>query len=121
MRDRITANLPSRSFDLTAAFYRALGFRVVHRDAAWMGMDRDGMELEFFPHPGLDPARSWFSACAWVADLDALHRAWRASALPAEGIPRMTAPAEIAPGLRMFALVDLDGSLLRCLEPHRAA
>jgi len=125
MIDRVTANLPARDFDATAAFYGALGFAVAHRDASWMILTRGALEIEFFPHPGLDPARSWFSACIRVDDVAALHRAWSAAGLPTSGIPRITAPALQPFGLVMFALVDADGSLLRCLgapvadRPHR--
>lgn len=118
MRDRITANLPARSLEETAAFYERLGFAVDYRGPDWMTMRRGGLELEFFPHPGLDPAASWHSACVWVADLDGLHRAWRAAALPAQGIPRLTEPQALPTGHRMFALVDPNGSLLRCLQPR---
>jgi hypothetical protein len=45
-----------------------------------------------------------------------LFAEWSQLGLPADGIPRITAPADQAGGLRMFALVDLDGSLLRCLS-----
>ncbi len=117
MRERVTANLPARSFDETAAFYAALGFGVVFRDEAWMILSRGALEIEFFPHPGLDPTASWFSACVRVADADRLHAEWSAAArLPEGGIPRMTGPADGPSGIRMFALVDPNGSLLRCLS-----
>lgn len=125
MTDRVTANLPARDFDATAAFYGGLGFATAYRDASWMILTRGALEIEFFPHPGLDPAQSWFSACVRVDDVEALHREWSAAGLPASGIPRITAPAQQPFGLVMFALVDADGSLLRCLgapaagRPHR--
>ncbi len=120
MRDRITANLPARSLDETASFYAALGFCARYKDPAWMIMSRGDLELEFFAHPELDPSSSWFSACVRVADLDGLHRAWTAAGLPTRGIPRITEPMEEPSGLRMFALVDPNGSLLRCLGPDEA-
>jgi catechol 2,3-dioxygenase-like lactoylglutathione lyase family enzyme len=117
--DRVTANLPSRDFGATAAFYARLGFTVGYRSEAWMILDRGPLEIEFFPHPGLDPAASWFSACVRVAELDALRAGWETAGVPvAEGaVPRMTGTTRIAPDLRMFAVVDPDGSLLRCLGP----
>jgi uncharacterized glyoxalase superfamily protein PhnB len=117
MPDRITANLPARSFSATAHFYERLGFKVDFRDEGWMIMTRGSLELEFFPHPDLEPAASWFSACVRVDDVDALHRAWSAATLPAHGIPRLTPPGDEPWGLRMFALVDENGSLLRCMSP----
>ena len=71
MGDVITANLPARDFCETAAFYERLGFEVEFRDEGWMILSRGPLEIEFFPHPGLDPAASWFSACVRVADVDA--------------------------------------------------
>jgi catechol 2,3-dioxygenase-like lactoylglutathione lyase family enzyme len=118
MRDRVTANLPARDFDETAAFYRALGFEARFRGGVWMLVSRGGLEIEFFPHPGLDPAQSWFSACVRVADVDRLHADWSAAGLPGAGIPRMTEPKDEASGFRVFALVDPNGSLLRCLSPR---
>ena len=81
-----------------------------------MIMSRGDLELEFFPHPDISPSSSWFSACVRVADLDGLHRAWSVAGLPTQGIPRMTEPRDEPFGLRMFALVDPNGSLIRCLQ-----
>jgi catechol 2,3-dioxygenase-like lactoylglutathione lyase family enzyme len=114
MRDRITANLPARSLSDTALFYGALGFSVMFRDEGWMILRRGDMEIEFFPHPELDPAVSWFSACVRVADLDRLFSEWSRAGLPESGIPRLTAPVDEG-GFRVFALVDPNGSLLRCM------
>lgn len=116
MRDRITANLPARNLDETTTFYAALGFQVGYKGEDWMIMRRGDLELEFFPHPGLDPSSSWHSACVRVADLDGLRRAWSEAGLPAHGVPRLAQPEDQPSGLRMFALVDPDGSLLRCFR-----
>jgi hypothetical protein len=117
MRDRVTANLPAISFDQTALFFRVLGFTVKFRDAHWMIMSRGELEIEFFPHPALKPNESWFSACVRVADIDALFREWNSLGLPNNGIPRLTNPVDEPSGLRMCALVDCNGSLLRCMSP----
>lgn len=115
MTDRITANLPSRDFDASIAFYGRLGFEVAYRDDQWLILERGPMELEFFPHRDLDPASSWFSACIRVDDLAALYQEFVAAGLPDHGIPRLEPIRPIVDGLAMFALVDLDGSLLRGL------
>lgn len=120
MPDRITANLPARSLDRAAAFYARLGFEVAFKDEGWMILRRGPLEIEFFPHPGLDPTSSAASACVRVADLDRLHADWHAARLPTQGIPRLTAPRDEPFGFRMFALVDEDGNLLRCLSPLQA-
>ena len=71
MADRITANLPSRDFSATEAFYHRLGFSTGFRDEGWMILRRGTLELEFFPHPGLDKWSSWFSACIRVDEVEA--------------------------------------------------
>ena len=116
--DRITANLPSRDFAATAAFYGALGFTQGFRDDGWMIMTRGPLEVEFFPWPDLDPCQSNASACVRVDDLDGLLFTWRGVGLSdnCRAIPRLTGIVK-HPGVpRMFALVDADGSLLRVLE-----
>jgi catechol 2,3-dioxygenase-like lactoylglutathione lyase family enzyme len=122
MADRATANLPSRDFAVTAGFYGALGFKTGFRDDGWMILVRGSVELEFFPMPQLKPKESWFSACLRVDDIDELYVAFLAAA-DASGvsrsttaIPRLTPPVLEPFGLRMFALVDPDGSLIRCIS-----
>lgn len=113
----MTANLPEKAFAETARFYGRLGFAVGFQDEGWMILSWGDLEIEFFPHPDLSPPSSWFSACVRVADVDALHRAWSQTALRDQGIPRLTAPRDEDGGLRTFALVDPNGSLLRCMAP----
>jgi hypothetical protein len=117
--ERVTANLPSRNFDKTAAFYSSLGFDVAFRSAQWMILRSGPLEIEFFPMK-IDPKESWFSACIRVDDLDALYERCENGGLPKDSssIPRLTAPT-VTDGLRMFALVDIDGTLLRCIENAR--
>lgn len=116
MTDRITANLPARDFSETADFYARLGFQVDFRDEGWMMMSRGPLEVEFFPYPDLDPFASSFSACVRVDALDRLYTEWSALGLPSLGIPRLQGPPwTIADDLRMFAVIDPNGSLLRCL------
>jgi catechol 2,3-dioxygenase-like lactoylglutathione lyase family enzyme len=118
MADRITANLPSRDLAATAAFYGRLGFAEDYRDDGWMILSRGALELEFFHHPDLDPKESWFSACIRVDDPDALLEEWLAVGLPGDpaAVPRLTGFFKPGQAPRMFALVDLDGSLLRVID-----
>jgi hypothetical protein len=118
MPDRITANLPARDFAATAAFYAALGFMVRYRDSQWMILQRGALELEFFSYPDLDPHGSSFSACVRVDGLDALYAAFLGASLPndSNSIPRMNPPRTEPFGLRFFSVIDLDGSLLRCID-----
>lgn len=116
MSDRITANLPAIDFDATEAFYARLGFKTVFKSPDWMILARGLLELEFFPYRDLDPFQSSFSACLRTAALDALWTEWAQLGLPTQSIPRLQGPAfSIGNGLRMFALVDPNGSLLRCI------
>ena len=87
-----------------------------------MVLDRGNLQLEFFPMPQLDPKASWFSACFRVDDLDALYEQFRAAGLSSNcrGVPRLTPPQTESSGLRLFALVDPDGSLIRCIENRSA-
>lgn len=117
--DRITANLPSNDLDATQAFYARLGFQTAFKDEGWMILRSSDLELEFFPWK-LDQERSAFSACVRVDDLEALQARFAEASLPGDdrSIPRMSQPV-LQHGLRMFFLVDLDGSLLRCIENPR--
>jgi catechol 2,3-dioxygenase-like lactoylglutathione lyase family enzyme len=116
--DRITANLPSRDFAATIAFYGALGFTPSHHDEGWLILRRGPLELEFFPHPEVDPRASWFSACVRVDDLEGILADWSKAGLPGDrmSIPRLTGIFKLEGAPRMFALVDADGSLLRVLD-----
>lgn len=121
--DRATANLPSRDLDKTAIFYQALGFATTFKNEGWMILDRGALELEFFSMPSLNPTESWFSACIRVDDLDALYTAFLAANLTdnCRAVPRLTPPQTDRAGLRMFALVDCDGSLIRCIDNRTTA
>jgi hypothetical protein len=118
MTDRITANLPARDMDETAAFYQAFGFAVGFKDDGWMILTRGALELEFFPHSDLNPRESCFSACIRVDDLDALYAGFAKAGLPTDcwSMPRISEPKVEPFGLRMFALIDPNGSLLRCID-----
>ncbi|WP_324753568.1 bleomycin resistance protein [Roseovarius sp. Pro17] len=118
--DRITANLPSRDFDITEQFYGTLGFQTVYRGERWMILARKGMEVEFFPHPDLDASGSWFSACMRLNDIDAVQAEWLDKGIATQGdaFPRMGAAPIVLGGdaPRMFTLHDPDGSLWRVLD-----
>ena len=121
--DRITANLPASNFDRTEAFYAALGVSTGFKDDGWMILTRGPLMVEFFHHPEVNPLTRWFSACIRVDDLDALYADFLKVGLSNDcrATLRLT-PPEKHPGIpRMFALVDGDGSLIRCLENEAQA
>lgn len=118
-QSRITANLPSRDFDATEAFYAALGFERAYRGDGWMILHFDGLLVEFFPHPDLDPKTSWFSAGLRTPAIAPIRDRWAAAGCWSEetDIPRLTGitdPAGDVPG--MFCMIDPDGSLWRIME-----
>ena len=114
--DRITANLPSSNFDLTEAFYHRFGFETWFKSPGWMILRSGRLELEFYPSEQ-NPRENWSSACIRVDDLDSLLARMEKANLSNDPthIPRLTVPT-VENGLRIFALVDLDGNLLRCIE-----
>ena len=118
MVDHATPNLPSRDLDATAAFFDAIGFATTYRDPGWLILERGGLTLEFFPDPGMDPASTAASCCLRVDDVDALYAACVAAGLPEAhvGWPRLHPPKVEDSGLRIGALVDGDGNLLRLVQ-----
>ncbi|GAD58514.1 bleomycin resistance protein [Brevundimonas sp. BAL450] len=118
MTDHATPNLPSRDFELTSRFYAALGFVEGWRDEGWMILKRGDLTLEFFPYADLDPTTSSFSCCLHLDNLDGFYAVCKAAGLPGQcwGAPRLHAPAVEASGLRIGALIDLDGTLLRLIH-----
>lgn len=118
MVDRATPNLPARDFDTTEAFYAELGFERTWRDGGWMILRRGDAQLEFFPHPDLDPAESSFGCCLRFDDMPAFVETCRAAGIgpgPA-GFPRLQAPRREHSGLDIAYLIDHDGSLLRLVQ-----
>jgi catechol 2,3-dioxygenase-like lactoylglutathione lyase family enzyme len=116
--DHAAPNLPSRDFEATTSFYARLGFEQGWRDEGWMIQKRGDLTLEFFPHPELDPATSWFSCCLRLDDLPAFYAACVAAGVPeaCRGHPRLHPPQQEASGLTIAALIDPDGTLLRLIQ-----
>lgn len=113
-----TPNLPSRDFEATSQFYAKLGFVQGWRDRGWMILLRDGLQLEFFPYPDLDPASSSFSCCLRLDDLDGLYQTCVDAGIPEQhmGWPRLHPPKVEHSGLTIAYLVDPDGTLVRLVQ-----
>lgn len=107
--------LPARSMERTLAFYRRLGFdtEIVSPNGDYAIADRGSLEIHFFAHYPLVPAESAFGCYLRVSDVDALHADFAKAGLPDAGIPRITAIEDKPWGMREFAVVDEDGSLIR--------
>jgi hypothetical protein len=118
MTDRATPNLPARDSARTSVFYAKLGFIEEYRDDGWLILRRNGVTLEFFPLPGLDPSTSSFSCCLRLDDVDSFYSVCRAAEIPetTHGWPRIHPPRRELSGLRIGALIDPDGSLLRLIQ-----
>ena len=116
--DLAIPTLPSRSIDATVAFYKRLGFEGgAHEfNSSYAIMRRDSVEIHFFTHAELVPERSSFGCYIRVQDVASIYTAFGASRLPRAGIPRMDSLQDKPWGLREFAIVDPDGSLVRIGE-----
>lgn len=113
-----TPNLPSRDFEATSEFYAKLGFRETWRDQGWMILKREGLALEFFPFPDLDPLQSSFGCCLRLDDMTSFYEKCRQAGIPeaCAGQPRLQAPKVEPSGLTIGYMVDLDGTLLRLVQ-----
>jgi len=107
--------LPSRSVKETVTFYKRLGFEGgAHEfDSSYAILRRGSVELHFFTHEELVPADSSAGCYIRVTDVESVHRACSSSQLPRTGIPRMEVLEDKPWGLREFAIIDPDGSLIR--------
>ena len=120
LADRVAPILPARDFERTARFYERLGFAVVsqyHPPDAYLILRRGDVELHFFPHFDLDPASSYAGCYIRVGDVESWFETARRMDLPASGIPRLVPLQDRPWGMREFAVIDPDGSLLRVGAP----
>ena len=74
---------------------------------------RGELEIHFFPHPDLRPEECYAGCYMRVADVDALHTAFRPVDLPSTGIPRLERVENKPWKMREFALLDEDGNLVK--------
>jgi catechol 2,3-dioxygenase-like lactoylglutathione lyase family enzyme len=112
--------LPARDFEATARFYEALGFTVVSQyqpPDAYLILRRGEVELHFFPYADLDPAASYAGCYIRTPDVETWFAAAQRAGLPQAGIPRLVPLADRSWGMREFAVVDPNGSLLRIGAP----
>ncbi|KAL1604752.1 hypothetical protein SLS60_004292 [Paraconiothyrium brasiliense] len=118
MPDHATPNLPSRDFSATSQFYAQFGFTEAWRDTDWMILKRGSITVEFFPHPDLDPATSWFSCCFRMEDVGAFFAEIIEAGVPeaTSGFPRAHRPKKEDSGMVVGALLDPDGTLIRLVQ-----
>ena len=108
--------LPARDLAEIRAFYEKLGFSAWFRGRApwdYEIISRGHLVVHFFAKPELTPGENDCS-CYWrVKDADLFYQEFALLHLSSEGIPRLTAPADKAWGMREFTLVDPSGNLIR--------
>lgn len=99
----------------TINFYRRLGFEgeIVSPANDYAIADRGSLEIHFFLHESLAPHESAFGCYFRVNHVDALYAEFSAVGLPSAGIPRITSLEDKPWGMREFAIIDEDGSLIR--------
>ncbi len=120
--EKLAPILPARDIAAAEAFWGRLGFSTVYSDGDYLLMKREGAEVHFFRHPGLDPSANDHGAYLRPSDIDALDAEWAALGLPSEGIPRLDRATDKPWGMRELALLDPDGNLVRAgqeLPPGR--
>ncbi len=114
MLEKLSPILPSRDLAATERFWARLGFTTVYLEPAeYLLMKREGAEVHFFAHPGLDPAANDHGAYLRPSDIRALHAEWSALGLPESGVPRYVPLEDKAWGMAELALIDPDGNLVR--------
>ncbi len=120
MLEKLSPILPARDMTATETFWQRLGFATIYLDAEYLLQKREGAEVHFFHHPGLDPATNDHGAYLRPSSIDALDAEWAALGLPANGIPRLERATDKPWGMRELALLDLNGNLIRAGQeiPH---
>jgi len=82
-----------------------------------MILARGPIQLEFFPHPQLDPTSNWFSCCLRLDDPILFYEVCRAAGVPERaGIPRLALREDAGVGNVVGTLIDPNGSLLRLIR-----
>lgn len=121
MTDYATPNLPSRDFEKTQRFYSSFGFTTTYVDDGWLIMARGTITLEFFLHTDVDPLTSWFSCCLRVDNAGDFFDALIAAGIGQDDTahPRIHLPTMQPSGLRMGAMIDIDGTLVRVIENEK--
>lgn len=112
MLERLSPILPTRDVAAAEAFWSRLGFMTLYKDAEYLLVVRDAVEVHFWLKPDLDPSAN--DAGAYLrADIEALEAEWAELGLPSAGVPRLERAEDKPWGMRELALVDPDGNLIR--------
>ncbi|MEO8200282.1 MAG: VOC family protein [Gemmatimonadota bacterium] len=117
--------LPARDLGKTRAFYERLGFLATgwwpEAFGGYAILARGDLTMHFFGYADLSPRES-YAQCYWrVRDVEALHAECSRMGLPGDGIPRLDAIEDKPWGMREFAIVDPNGTLIRVGEQRMSA
>jgi hypothetical protein len=111
MADFAIPTLPMRNANETRVFYEKLGFICAHQQDppdSFLLMMRNGVQIQFFEAPGIDGTIRDHTCYIYVDDIDAMHKAFAAAKVG------KLMPIEMKPwGVPEFALVDINGNMLR--------
>lgn len=82
-----------------------------------MILSRGSVTLKFFPHPEIDPTKSWFSCCLRLNDVQEFYSTCLSIGVPemGQGAPRLH-PTVHEGELEIGALIDPEGTLLRLIQ-----
>jgi hypothetical protein len=107
--------LPSRSVNDSVAFFRRLGFdgKIWGDPYSYAIIRRGTVEIHFFTDRDLVPAESNAGCYIRVADVEKIYRDFALAKLPRKGIPRQDSLEDKPWGMREFAVIDVDGNLIR--------
>ena len=116
MLEQVCPIMPSRDFAVTTAFYESLGFEAFPYKDEYLIVNREKIELHFYPAPQHDPASSLHGAYVRPKDVDAISAEWAAKQMPGKDsgvFPRFDAAEDKPWRMREATLWDPDGNLLR--------
>ncbi len=104
--------LASLNIDETTGFYTTLGFTVTYKDAHYLIIKRDAVQINFWHCKSRHIAENT-SCIVYVQNVDALY-----AECEALGIVHPNGKIADQPyGLRDFAILDTHGNLIRFAQP----
>jgi hypothetical protein len=101
--------------EATLGFYRRLGFvcGIASPNKKYALAERGSLEVHFFLCEQLDPHESSHSSYFRGNDVHSPFKEFSVLNLPTTGISRITKPEDKPWGMREFASIDENGSLIR--------
>lgn len=104
--------LPSRDLDKSCIFYRGLGFDCRFAGDNYLIATFEGVELHFTLYQNIEPETNEYRCYIRTDNVEYLFNKMKAAGLPSDGIPRLTHIENKPWGMREYAVIDLDGTLI---------